>query len=98
MEECFGVIQDICAHEESKHVALPLIPIYNRLAVIHAQLEGLALTHRWTLRETYLWNYSPSLQEVEKTQIDEKNDDSEGAQPLGQYVCLMLTRLGTLGY
>jgi hypothetical protein len=98
LEECFDIIQEIRAQEESKHVAPPLKPIYDRLTGIRAELEGLALTHRWTLRETDLWNYSLSLQEVDKMRIDGKFVDSEGAQPSGQYVRLMLTRLDTIGY
>lgn len=98
LEEWLDAIQEICAQEESKHVALPLIvPIYDRLAMIRAQLEDSALTHRWTLRKTYLWNYLLSLH-VERMQIDENFDDSEGAQPLGQYVRLIVTRFGTLEY
>ncbi|KAF8498738.1 hypothetical protein F5888DRAFT_1691501 [Russula emetica] len=92
LEECFDIIQEIRAQEESKHVAPPLKPIYDRLTGIRAELEGLALTHRWTLRETDLWNYSLSLQEVDKMRIDGKFVDSEGAQPSGQYVLLYLIR------
>ena len=98
LEECFDIIQEIRAQEESKHVAPPLKPIYDRLTGIRAELEGLALTHRWTLRETDLWNYSLSLQEVDKMRIDGKFVDSEGAQPSGQYVRLMLMHLNALGY
>ncbi|KAI0285953.1 hypothetical protein BGY98DRAFT_1087069 [Russula aff. rugulosa BPL654] len=80
LEECFDIIQEIRAQEESKHVAPPLKPIYDRLTSIRAELEGLALTHRWT------------LQEVDKMRIDGKFVDSEGAQPSGQYVLLYLLR------
>jgi len=92
LEECFEVIQDIRAQEESKNVAPPLKPIYDRLTGIRAELESLALTHRWTLRETDLFNYSLSLQEVDKMRIDGKFVDSEGNQPSGQYVLLYLLR------
>jgi hypothetical protein len=91
LEECFEIVQEIRAQEESKHVAPPLKPIHDRLMEIRAELEGLALTHRWTLRETDLWNYSRSLQEVDKMRIDGKFVDSEGNKPAGQYVCLMPT-------
>lgn len=84
-------MQEIRAQEESKHVAPPLKPIHDRLTGLRAELERLALTHRWTLRETDLWNYSLSLQEVDKMRIDGKFVDSEGNQPAGQYVCLILT-------
>lgn len=92
LEECFDIVQEIRAQEESKHVAPPLKPIHDRLTGIRAELEGLALTHRWTLRETDLWNYSLSLQEVDKMRIDGKFVDSEGNRPAGQYVLLYLLR------
>jgi hypothetical protein len=98
LEECFDIIQEIRAQEESKHVAPLLKPIYDRLTGIRAELENLALTHRWTLRETDLWNYSLRLQEVDKMRINGRFVNSEGAQGSGQYVRLMLTRLDRLGY
>ncbi|KAI0255759.1 hypothetical protein BJV78DRAFT_1273311 [Lactifluus subvellereus] len=92
LEECFDIVQEIRAQEESKNVAPPLKPIYDRMIRLRAELEGLALTHRWTLRETDLWNYSQSLQEVDNMRIDGKFVDSEGNQPAGQYVLLYLLR------
>ncbi|KAI0047227.1 hypothetical protein FA95DRAFT_1606238 [Auriscalpium vulgare] len=92
LEECFDIVQEIRAMEESKNVAPPLKPIHDRLTEVRAELEGLALTHRWTLRETDLWNYSLSLQEVDKMRVDGKFVDSEGNQPHGQYVLLYLLR------
>ena len=44
------------------------------------------MTHRWSLRETDLWNYSLSLQEIDKMRVDGKFVDSEGNRPSGQYV------------
>ncbi|TFY72015.1 hypothetical protein EVG20_g995 [Dentipellis fragilis] len=85
LEECFDIVQEIRAQEESKNVATSLKPIHDRLQEIRAELEGLALTHRWSLRETDLWNYSQSLQEVDKMRVDGKFVDSEGNQPAGQY-------------
>jgi hypothetical protein len=92
LEECFDIVQEVRAQEESRNVPPPLKPIHDRLTGIRAELEGLALTHRWTLRETDLWNYSLSLQEVDKMRIDGKFVDSEGKQPAGQYVLLYLLR------
>lgn len=63
-----------------------LKPIYDRLSEIRAELENLVLTRRWSLRETDLWNYSLSLQEIDKMRIDGKFVDSEGNNPAGQYV------------
>jgi len=92
VEECFEIIQEIKAQDESKHVASSLKPIYDRLCELRADLEGLVLTHRWSLRETDLWNYSQSLQEIDKMRIDGKFVDSEGNRPEGQYVLLYLLR------
>ncbi len=44
------------------------------------------LTHRWSLRETDLWNYSLSLQEIDKMRVDGKFVDADGNRPEGQYV------------
>lgn len=92
LEECFEIAQEIKANEQSKHVATSLKPIYDRLSTIRSELESLVLTHRWSLRETDLWNYSLSLQEVDKMRIDGKFVDSEGNRPPGQYVLLYLLR------
>ncbi|EGN91978.1 hypothetical protein SERLA73DRAFT_191749 [Serpula lacrymans var. lacrymans S7.3] len=92
LEECFDILQEIKAQEESKNVAFSLKAIYDRLSGIRAELENLVLTHRWSLRETDLWNYSLSLQEIDKMRIDGKFVDSEGNRPPGQYVLLYLLR------
>ena len=86
LEECFDIAQEIKANEDSKNVASSLKPIYDRLTDIRSELEQLVLTHRWTLRETDLWNYSLSLQEIDKMRVDGKFVDSEGNRPDGQYV------------
>jgi len=90
LEECFEIIQEIKAREDSRNVGSSLKPIYDRLNEIRAELESLVMTHRWSLRETDLWNYSLSLQEIDKMRVDGKFSDSEGNQPPGQYVCLLL--------
>jgi len=92
LEECFEISQEIKAQEDSKNVATSLKPIYDRLSQIRAELEHLVLTHRWSLRETDLWNYSLSLQEIDKMRIDGKFLDSDGNRPAGQYVLLYLLR------
>ena len=56
LEECFNITQEIKAQENSKHVAVSLKPIYDRLNGLRAELENLVLTHRWSPRETDLWN------------------------------------------
>ncbi|KAK0467203.1 uncharacterized protein EV420DRAFT_1617323 [Desarmillaria tabescens] len=92
LENCFEIAQEIKATEESKNVPESLKPIYDRLSEIRKELEDLVLTHRWSLRETDLWNYSLSLQEIDKMRIDGKFTDSEGNRPNGQYVLLYLLR------
>ncbi|OSX64248.1 hypothetical protein POSPLADRAFT_1179895 [Postia placenta MAD-698-R-SB12] len=92
LEECFEIAQEIRAQDDSKYVASSLKPIYDRLSEIRRELEQLVLTHRWSLRETDLWNYSLSLQEIDKMRVDGKFVDSEGTRPSGQYVLLYLLR------
>lgn len=92
LEECFEIVQEIRALDESKNVASSLKPIYDRLTEIRRELESLVMTHRWSLRETDLWNYSLSLQEIDKMRIDGKFIDAEGNIPVGQYVLLYLLR------
>jgi hypothetical protein len=86
LEECFDIAQEIKAQEDTKNVANELQPIYDRLTQIRAELENLVLTHRWTLRETDLWNYSLSLQEIDKMRVDGHFVDAGGNRPGGQYV------------
>ncbi|KAL9713623.1 hypothetical protein Ac2012v2_003234 [Leucoagaricus gongylophorus] len=92
LEECFEIAQEIKAQDDSKHVSSSLKPIYDRLKHIRAELESLVLTHRWTLRETDLWNYSLSLQEIDRMRVDGKFVDSDGNRPAGQYVLLYMLR------
>ncbi|KAH8798713.1 hypothetical protein DL96DRAFT_1638469 [Flagelloscypha sp. PMI_526] len=92
LEECFEIIHQIQADDESKNVAESLKPIYDRLSTLRVELEGLVLTHRWALRETDLFNYTLSLQEVDKMRVDGKFLDAEGNKPSGQFVLLYLLR------
>lgn len=86
LEECFEIAQEIKAHEDSKNVAESMKPIYDRLTAIRSELESLVLTHRWSLRETDLWNFSLSLHEIDKMRVDGKFVDADGNKPPGQYV------------
>jgi hypothetical protein len=86
LEECFDITQEIKAQDESKNVSTFLKPIYDRLSEIRKELESLALTHRWSLRETDLWNYTLSLQEIDKMRVNGKFVDLEQNVPPGQYV------------
>lgn len=74
---------------------MTLQPIYDRLSEIKGQLEHLVLTHRWTLRETDLWNFQVSLKEIDRLRVNGKFVDSEGKQPEGQLVSVCVARLNT---
>ena len=67
LEENFEICHDVAARQDD--VPPPLKPIYDRLSDLRGQLERLLLTHRWTLRETDLWNYSQALQEIDKMRL-----------------------------
>lgn len=88
LEECFDITQEIKAQDESKRVADSLKPIFDRVTEIRRELENLAQTHRWSLRETDLWNYTLSLQEIDKMRVDGKFMDLDKNVPHGQYVSI----------
>ena len=90
LEDCFDILQQIKAQDESKNVASSLKPIHDRLNQLRTELENLVLTHRWSLRETDLYNYSLTLQEIDKMRIDGKFVDADGNRPPGQYVSGLL--------
>lgn len=90
LEECFEICHDVVIRNDE--VPMTLQPIYDRLTEIKGQLEHLVLTHRWTLRETDLWNYQVTLKEIDRLRVDGKFVDSEGKQPEGQLVLLYLLR------
>ncbi|PWN51883.1 hypothetical protein IE53DRAFT_385739 [Violaceomyces palustris] len=90
LEECFEICHDITIRNDE--VPMTLQPIYDRLTEIKSQLEHLVLTHRWTLRETDLWNYQVTLKEIDRLRVNGKFVDSEGKQPEGQLVLLYLLR------
>jgi hypothetical protein len=92
LEECFEIIQEIRAQDDARFVGESLKPIYDRLSALRQELESLAMTHRWSLRETDLWNYSLSLQEIDRMRVDGKFVDAEGNRPQGQYVLLYVLR------
>lgn len=90
LEDCFEILHEINVRNDE--VPMTLQPIYDRLSEIRSQLEHLVLTHRWTLRETDLWNYQVTLKEIDRLRVDGKFVDSEGKQPEGQLVVLYLLR------
>lgn len=90
LEDCFEICHDITVRNDE--VPMTLQPIYDRLSEINGQLEHLVLTHRWTLRETDLWNYQVTLKEIDRLRVDGKFVDSEGKQPEGQLVSWLVCR------
>jgi hypothetical protein len=90
LEDCFEIVHDINVRNDE--VPMTLQPIYDRLNEIKSSLEHLVMTHRWTLRETDLWNYQVTLKEIDRLRVDGKFVDSEGKQPEGQLVLLYLLR------
>ncbi|KAI8356118.1 hypothetical protein EDC96DRAFT_515825 [Choanephora cucurbitarum] len=93
-----GLLEQL--HEESQDmkastnsVSESLAPIVERLKQIKLQLERLALTHKWTLRETDLYTFHLQLQEVEKLRRDGKfTDPASDTVPEGQAVVNFLLR------
>jgi len=59
LEQLHEESQDLKASTNS--VSDSLAPIVDRLKQIKSQLERLALTHKWTLRETDLYTYHVSV-------------------------------------
>ncbi|KAJ7289269.1 hypothetical protein C8J57DRAFT_1165101 [Mycena rebaudengoi] len=72
LEECFDIAQEIHFNPSSASSSLSpaLRPIHERLLSIRADLESLVLTHRWSLRETDLWNYSSALQQIDRMRVE----------------------------
>ncbi|GAA5860935.1 hypothetical protein JCM3774_003193 [Rhodotorula dairenensis] len=93
LQDNFDICEDIKVREGEDVVAQgPLKAIYERLSEIRAQLERLVLTHRWTLRETDLYNYQNELARVDALRKDGKFRDADGNVPEGQMVLLYLLR------
>ncbi|KAI9281836.1 hypothetical protein BY458DRAFT_486707 [Sporodiniella umbellata] len=87
-------------HEETQdmkasvnNVSEQLAPIVERLKQIKCQLERLALTHKWTLRETDLYTYHLQLEEIEKLRQNGSFKEAESEHiPEGQAVVNFLLR------
>ncbi|KAF1806656.1 hypothetical protein V8B55DRAFT_1458542 [Mucor lusitanicus] len=91
LEQLHEESQDLKASTNS--VSESLAPIVDRLKQIKSQLERLALTHKWTLRETDLYTYHLQLQEVEKLRMDGNfKDPNSDTIPEGQAVVNFLLR------
>lgn len=90
LEECGDIAQEIKARGESIKIHPTLQPIYNRLQELRKELESLSLTHRWTLKETDLYNYNVALQEMDRMRKEGKwnvmGEDGKELKATGQYV------------
>ena len=94
MEECYEIAHETKARGDSLNVSESLRPIYDRLQAIRSELERLSLTHRWTLKETDLYNYTVALAEIDRMrkdgrwgELEEKDKDIEKKpRASGQYV------------
>ncbi|ORX46307.1 hypothetical protein DM01DRAFT_1339626 [Hesseltinella vesiculosa] len=93
LEQLYEETHDLIASTDC--ISDSLKPIADRLKEIKNQLERLALTHRWTLRETDLYTFQLQLQEIEKLRQNGKFRDpksEKNAVPDGQALINFLLR------
>ncbi|KAI8089640.1 uncharacterized protein BX664DRAFT_333539 [Halteromyces radiatus] len=93
LEQLYEETHDLIASTDN--ISDSLKPIADRLKEIKAQLERLALTHRWTLRETDLYTFQLQLQEIEKLRHNGKFRDPQAGEdnvPDGQALINFLLR------
>ncbi|CAO3630719.1 unnamed protein product [Cunninghamella blakesleeana] len=93
LEQLYEETHDLIASTDN--ISDSLKPIADRLKEIKNQLGRLALTHRWTLRETDLYTYQLQLQEIEKLRHNGKFRDPKTSTdyvPDGQALINFLLR------
>ncbi|KAK9474638.1 uncharacterized protein V1510DRAFT_411560 [Dipodascopsis tothii] len=90
LDDCHNLLSDFQARGDL--VAPALRSIYEQLAEMRAQLDNLMLTHRWTLRETDLYNYQNRLQAIDDMRVNGVFLDEDGNVPKGQKILLYLLR------
>ncbi|KAI8336654.1 hypothetical protein BC941DRAFT_427674 [Chlamydoabsidia padenii] len=91
LEQLYEETHDLIASTDN--ISDSLKPIADRLKEIKGQLERLALTHRWTLRETDLYTFQLQLQEIEKLRHNGKfRDPKQDNVPDGQALINFLLR------
>jgi hypothetical protein len=89
VEDCFDIAHEIKARGYSINLSEEIKPVYERLKEMRAELERLSLTHRWTLRETDLYNYAVALRDIDQQRKDGKwnvGGTLDGEKSQGQYV------------
>ncbi|KAF8202212.1 hypothetical protein BJ912DRAFT_1019144 [Pholiota molesta] len=77
LEECFDIVQEIKANEDSKNVASSL-NLYTTGSVRSDSTREPGHDPPMESARDDLWNYSLSLQEIDKMRVDGKFVDSEG--------------------
>ncbi|CCA70692.1 hypothetical protein PIIN_04626 [Serendipita indica DSM 11827] len=95
VEDCFDIAHEIKARGYEINLSDELKPVYERLKEMRGELERLSLTHRWTLRETDLYNYAVALRDIDQMRKDGKwnvGGTPDGKPGQGQYVLLYLLR------
>ncbi|KAK9356969.1 hypothetical protein V1505DRAFT_360588 [Lipomyces doorenjongii] len=90
LEDCHNVLNDFIAREDL--VAPSLHPIYEQLTEMKNQLDNLMITHKWTLRETDLYNYQQKLAAIDDMRVNGVFVDDNGDTPEGQAILLYLLR------
>ena len=89
VEDCFDIAHEIKARGYSINLSEELKPVYERLKEMRAELERLSLTHRWTLRETDLYNYTVALRDIDQMRTQGRwnvGENTDGKPTHGQYV------------
>jgi hypothetical protein len=89
LDDCNTLISDLHAHNFKLDKSL--MPVYERLISLKTTLEDLLVTRRWTLRETDLYTYQKSLQEIDDMRVSGKFPTSDDSNK-GQSVLLYLLR------
>jgi Protein of unknown function (DUF2408) len=92
VEDCFDIAHEIKARGYSINLAEELKPVYERLKEMRAELERLSLTHRWTLRETDLYNYTVALRDIDQMRHQGKwnvGENADGKPSQGHYVSMI---------
>lgn len=70
LDDCNTLIGDLLV--SNFRINVELNPIYEKLMTLKCQLEDLLVTRRWTLRETDLYTYQKTLQEIDDLRVDGK--------------------------
>ncbi|ODV90536.1 hypothetical protein CANCADRAFT_107746 [Tortispora caseinolytica NRRL Y-17796] len=91
IEDIHDNLNDILASKDEL-IAPFLQDIFNELTTMKSQLETLLLTHRWTMRETDLYNYQHKLKEIDDLRVNGKFVDENGNPGKGGNLLLYLLR------